>query len=130
MCTIITTRQKEYPKTATKDIEVYKCGYNKNDNLFHSPCKVFEYVKDKLYETEFTYDNEESWYDNIEGNYANSISNPVFVAEGFHAFVKVKQCRKISDTYWAKFIIPKGAKYYQNPTGCIVSNKIIFKKFI
>lgn len=134
MCTVISNRVKGHPKTASKDIVVYKLGHSLEEGeMFKSPYCRFCYKKDELYTTEFTFATS-GQFDDIEGEYRQSLNNPQFVAKGFHALIELDVERLTDDSLniytRALFIIPKGAKYYVNPAKCIVSNQIIFKEFL
>jgi len=137
MCTVITELAIEQPQIAKRNFAVYKMGYKTGDG-FEAIYTCFEYKKDKIYETNFTYSTSslESVADSIEMAYRQSIYHPAFVLEGFHAFstfirasYSLKRCTT-KNIVLGKFIIPKGAKFYKNPAHCIVSNQIIFRKTI
>lgn len=109
MCFIIHEKHKE-PKIATKDIVCYKSGSKIAKGNFES-----------------------FWQDHVyrQGSPKRTVKLVVShrneIQRGYHSFVK-KPVTKLSI---AKFIIPKGAKYYYNPTeNEYVSNKIIFKGWI
>lgn len=133
MCTIIKKTQFNRPKIAKKDITVYKCGnISYNGHNFISNCEGFLYIPEVLNEEQFTYDDDNSVSDEIEMDYLRTGIPVKYVIEGFHSFKSVQRMRdggNDSETD-AKFIIPKGAKYYENECGNLVSNQIIFKKFI
>ena len=138
MCTIIKLSQKNRPRIATKDIQVYKVGswINRNDQ-FTSKYYGHDYVSDQLYTAEFSYSNNDSCSDSTEADYYVKLREKgvkqVFVGQGFHAYVSID---RISREYGFKpinlglFVIPKGAEYYLNGAGNIVSNQIIFKEYI
>lgn len=136
MCTIIPKHQIRRPKTATKDIVVYKgCdhmkGYN-DESIVRSHYEFFAYIKDRLNTTTLTYYNgSHSASDSTERRYRDSLSYPVAVIHGYHSLLKPDEERLCSNaTLLCEFIIPKGSKYHINPCGNIVSNQIIFKRIL
>jgi hypothetical protein len=137
MCTVITSEQKGNPKIAKKNIKVYKTGKLK-DGEFLANFRIFNYVHDITYTTEFTYSNGlqyELVCDLIESEYRSSMEKPQFVKQGYHAYSTLTRAmdsaqRGNDDLVVGLFVIPKGAQYYLNPAECIVSNQIIFNKFI
>ena len=137
MCTIIEERQKGHPKIAKKDIVVYKVCSKIDDNKVRASYYERIYRKNALYNSTFSYTNQETYSDNTEGFTMHELGKPLsFVAEGFHAFTSLDKKRLVLQIWEddkdvvCKFIIPKGAKYYQNIAGNIVSNQIIFKEIL
>lgn len=138
MCTIIKKSQRSHPKTAKEDFIVYKNGYYYKPE-FSSVFVGFKYISGQVYKTNFTYANEYlAAYDYIEGTYREELFekgvSPVAVQDGFHSLKTCDTFRlKVNyseNKYRAEFIIPKGAKYYENPMGNIVSDTIVFNKII
>jgi len=136
MCTIISANRDgtaPEPKIAEKKIFVYKAGrYDRKDKIFFPFLKFFAYTKDEVNKTKFTFDNNNgNWFDDKEYNYLLRVQKPIYVARGFHALKKPEVDRlsviRSVDSI-GRFIIPEGAKYYDNPAGCIVSDTIIFDK--
>ena len=135
MCTIIPKTSVNRPKTAKKDIVVYKgCdriwGDDKYDKV-SAHYQSFTYIKDKLNTTKLHYSlSENCASDAIEGDYKDSLDNYVAITRGFHAFCKLDPIRLRWCGVTCEFVIPKGSKYHVNPVGNIVSNQIIFKKIL
>lgn len=139
MCTIISKKQKGHPKTAETDIEVFKICNKFNEDIATSLFQDYPYRKDKKHETDFTYADPryEGGLDAKEAKYYSSLEGEAeCVKNGFHALNTLDKDRisKLGcleyESWICSFIIPKGSKYYKNPTGCIVSNQIIFNNFI
>lgn len=135
MCTVITINQKPRPRTAKVDIVVYKKGnrYHYDSSEFRSEYLNFLYKPDELRKTEFEFTNETCVNDSVEDNYRDTIPERkrVYISKGFHSYATYERAKKgFNSCAFAEFIIPKGAKYYLNGCGNIVSNQIIFKKFI
>lgn len=121
--------------TATEDMVVYKLFEDK----FYSPFRGFKYEKGKLYRTVFRLGNE-NCFDAIDAEYFNNtygINWRIFIGsefksigQGYHAALKRKRLYS-GEKYLPKnrtirkCIIPKGSKYYLDPTGLIVSNQIL-----
>lgn len=125
MCTVIFRGKK--PVLAESDFFVYK---SLTEDL-KGPYTDFQYKRNEKYVTEFTYLNNKDFItpsDGIEAEYYKGLINPIGVLEGFHSY------RSIKNRYnWGVFvecIIPKGALYYENPCGNIVSNMIIMRRVI
>lgn len=133
MCTIIPKHQIRRPKTAKKDIVVYKgcdqiMGYSGGTTV-RSHYEFFRYEKDVLNTTTLTYYAEfYSASDSVEGAYRDSLFHPAVVIQGFHSLLTPDRRRLCG---WAvllcEFVIPKGSKYHVNPCGNVVSDQIIFK---
>lgn len=138
MCTLITTSQKPKPRVAKKDIVVYKTGYKSFDPLekvdyFKSAYRYYMYHADELHETSFSYDDEYLTSDCYESELKERIpeNRRCFVSRGFHSFASIDRANKSTlRMNLAEFVIPKGALYYINEAENVVSNKIIFKRFI
>ncbi len=135
MCTIIPKRVQNRPKTAKKDITVYKSGRSgiSIDNML-AQYQAFNYERDKVNYTEFTFDPIQIiCSDEVEHKYYLGLENKgvkiVAVGQGFHSF-KESYRLKLHKGCPALFIIPKGSLYYENECGNLVSNRIIFKKFL
>lgn len=116
------------PIIAKEDTTVYK--YLKEKEIlfsilnYYSPfVGNFRYKKDKLYDLE-------------ELHYKKRGSNGkyVYIREvGFHSYMKkpdVPYYILPSNAVLTECIIPKGATYYVNEEGEVVSNQIIFKRII
>lgn len=139
MCTLIRKAQKHHPRTAKADIVVYKTGelnYSDEDydpDEFKSRFRGFVYKKDVVYEGGFTYDIETLVSDDVENVYRHTLKpeDRVYVSEGFHSFItRERALEPHSDLLVAEFIIPQGAKYYRNDCGNVVSNKIMFRRYL
>jgi hypothetical protein len=136
MCTIIPRYLKNRPKTAKKDIVVYKGGYiyDLSKKSFITPYMDFIYEKDILYKEELTYDSHDlAGYDDVEGAYRICLPHPLAVVKGFHSLSTLDKKRLNGyryDRIFGEFVIPKGSKYFINPCGNVVSNQIVFKKFL
>ena len=123
MCLIT---DKLEPRTAEEDFTVYKFLWNRQSIYYPG----FFYEKDKLYETEIKESDEWSCFTSADRHWLNSkypywsegTSNELMCfGPGFHSMRK--RINGANSTY--KATIPKGATYYENPLGFIVSNKII-----
>lgn len=125
MCTL--TRENPKLQIATEDIEVYKViriEHKKflffyNRTYYKSIICNFTYKKNKIYETKLDPFRE----------YVDSSAKPIFKSgQGFYSY------KNKIDVLWApslaKFIIPKGSKYYLvkdiNGNWIYTSNKIRF----
>lgn len=97
----------------------------------------FGYEKNKLYETEFSFDNDgPSCFDMIDASYLDKHykgwEKPsifpklclIGVECDFHAALTEERLNHIGGVT-NKCLIPSGSEVYYNPTGLIVSNKII-----
>jgi hypothetical protein len=135
MCTVIKLSQKGRPKIAKCDIEVYKACNVVGGNII-SASERFRYEKGVKYETKFSYEEDGCYGDHIECEYYTHCGvETLFVAEGFHSYsslIRAKKCWSYYDAdrpedtnFFFKFIIPKGAKYYENNAECLVSNAIM-----
>ena len=133
MCTVITHRQLGHPRTAKKDILVFKLMRSVYCDKSTSSYRRFQYIINQLNTTEFTYDVEHCVNDLHEYQYRETLSNPHYVSGGFHSYASIKRMKKsgmINFLCAAEFIIPKEAKYYINGADNIVSNQIIFKGYL
>ena len=141
MC-LITSKRKV--KIAKRDIPVWKLLKPDLSTVY----QPFKYERGKDYETEIKFlDNDDEWQP-FDGNVRKSLNERfpdwefsgdsvreemLCITEGFHAFVQKKKAINKLDfgtmarycgAIEVKFIIPKGAEYYKDFTGQIVSNKI------
>ena len=143
MCLITDNKEKQI---AVEDIVVYKLL--KRDLI--SQIKYFQYKLGVLYETKIKKEDkyEEMYWipycklttDYLHehyGNRANWILNPnlICLSEGFHSaknieILKTIQKESIGELYKYKCIIPKGAEFYTDAVGFLVSNKIFIKSQI
>ena len=137
MCTIITREQSKKPDVATENITVYKFGRKTRVGNFVSPYLDYMYQQDIIKSTKMTYSDYDGngASDTVESlwAYANiPIENKIWVMEGFHAFTTLNRILDHYPAYKtiAEFIIPQGALYHRNGADNIVSNQIVFKKFI
>jgi len=138
MCLI--TNQKK-PHTATCDMVVYKLLRKNASSLYHS---TMTYELGKLYKTKimlgtskYCFDDEDT--DEVTKAYGCNWSYDYSIfsfGEGFHSAIYPDRFTSTvghSFSGWQgkaifECIIPKGSKYYKNPSGLIVSNKIIVIK--
>lgn len=132
MCTVIVKTQK--PRVAKADIVVYKRAYPQGNDSCVSLYAGYPYQRNELQTTEMTLSDDEGASDSFEQNYAYKLGKrAMYVKEGFHAYTSEARLGELylfSSTRDCEFIIPKGASYYQNKAGNIVSNQIIFKGYI
>jgi hypothetical protein len=131
MCTVITKNRQGKPSIAKEDIIVYK-ACNQNGSRVVSAARYFEYIKDLLYQDDFTYNTDNSISDDEEATYEVSIplKKRCYVVKGFHAYLDEERTISWPNTVSCEFIIPKGALYYKNGSRNIVSNQIIFKRIL
>jgi hypothetical protein len=141
MCTIIPEHLKDEPCIAEKDIVVYKSCLKSLKDPRHaiSVYRGFRYVKDVANEVEMVffkdeeYPNDLTCFDDTEFEYLQELTHPIAITSGFHSLIKCNAKRLLEfykNRYICEFLIPKGAKYFINPCGNVVSNQIIFKKFL
>ena len=139
MCTLITTSQKPKPRVAKADIVVYKTGhkvYEDNDDPipFRSAYRNYVYRPGEEHSANFTYDEEQLTSDNYESEYKETVplNKRCYVTKGFHSFASISRANRRYDysAHLAEFIIPKGALYYINKCENVVSNRIIFKRWL
>jgi len=124
MCLIT---DKLEPRIAEEDFTVYKFLQNRESVYYPG----FFYEKDMLYETEIKESDEWAcfshedryWLDReyLGWDYGKHTDKLKCFGPGFHSMRKSIFGR--DGTY--KATIPKGATYYENPSGYLVSNKII-----
>lgn len=131
MCLV--TNQKK-AKITIEDINVFKILF---PNTRESYCTSFEYIKDVLYSASFgirkinDLNTAEFWDDQANQYYRKKKYKTIFViSEGLHSFLTEKRAdRKNGYSYFGEKVfpatIPKGAEYYVDGTGLIVSNKLI-----
>ena len=135
MCYKAFTKKAKTAQIAEKDIKVYKICVN-TDHIVVSYFRKYIYVP-----LEITHEISITFVEEFGLNY---------VADGYHSYKSCKWYPHVSkynelaavieDTYRtyhykspvviAEFIIPKGAIYYENTNGEIVSNKIMFTGII
>lgn len=134
MCTVILIEEKGKPKIAKRDIAVYKRCIRSEEGDILSYFERFKYIPNRLYKVRLSFTESRNAFDDIEQEYAESLSRDaiVYVGHGFHAVLKPSRLRASIlddvDGIVRKFIVPKGAKYYTNAVGNIVSNKIILRE--
>lgn len=139
MCTVILKTDK--PKIAKRSIKVYKFGEmdENNERDFIGAMRKHKYIPDVLNETKMEYVDDALVSDTYELDYSQNISmnDKCYVSKGFHSFATIKRLMQSDFMLYnreqykiAKFIIPKGALYHKNGALNVVSNQIIFKKFI
>ena len=144
MCTVIHKQNWGHPLTADIDLTVYKNGAfnykeeeedeNKPTSNFRSRYRGKVYTPDVVYIVEMKLTEDTSVSDTEEDNYRQTIPSGqrLYIGQGFHSYDTIDRARA-RGVHWktiAEFIIPKGSLYYLNGSGNIVSNQIIFKKFI
>jgi len=138
MCTAIL--KKEYakgPKIAKADMVVYKVTDVNFENIFGSKFRDYTYRPNELHTATFSIGEEVS-SDDVEYNYIMSFKQRHnafnFISTGLHAYISIARIKmnwyNIRRLGIGRFIIPKGAQYYKNACGNIVSNQIIFKEFV
>lgn len=128
MC-LVTTQKK--PKIAKKAITVYKFLYNGS-----SPYQCFPYELGKLYSVGMKESDDEITYDKIATEaleqYREGGKKIRYIGQGFHSILAKKRVKRCDESGNQLYIctIPKGAEYYTDNTGLIVSNKIKIRKEI
>lgn len=136
MCLI--TNQKE-PFVADRDIVCYKALSESAGSIYRD----FVYILGDTYETEilpagmgyshYAFDEEDSkalkLYRYVNEDRLRKMSELGYVSfgQGFHSAKKKTRIKLDYDEFLYKCIIPKGSQYYVNPSGLMVSNKIIVK---
>lgn len=141
MCLVITKDQVNNPQIAENDLEVFKICTKWSEDIAISIFEDFPYRKGELYKTELTYVDPEyhGGFDSVEMRYLSKLErdgNAMMVLHGFHALNSLDKNRlgKLNclekDDWVCSFTIPAGSEYLENPTGCIVSNQIIFNDYI
>ncbi len=134
MCLI--TNQKTY-RIASEDIVTYKALY-KNKNVISSIYKTeFVYELGKEMQTVMKKVLDRTPADHFVGDWISVNFDSVYngkmisIGPGFHSATIKKRalyhtCGRNSHVF--KCLIPKGARYYEDGTGLIVSNRIVIVK--
>lgn len=138
MCTVITKQQWGFPLIAKEDIIVYKQGVMSiaEPTVFRCRFQNFKYLPDVVYTADIHPAGIKTRCvsDSIEDDYRNEINakDRFYIEKGFHSFATFERAEPIFNfgIHIGKFIIPKGSEYYKNGCENVVSNYIIFKKFI
>lgn len=129
MCTVVPRHCK--PRIAKEDIETYKLCREVPGGV-SSALQTYFYKADVIEKAEISFVNYAEYFNDKEGDYLETLSNPRFIQDGFHSSIK----RENLDNFYlgscrlCRFIIPKGSKYYKSGIGMVVSNQIIFKEII
>ena len=112
------------PKTARKDIEVFKYFREIEDNKLMSPFYHMVYELNKLYCTEMVVTEGSQSFDDKATKDRRFYPKEFLteISEGFHSALTAERLEE-SLIYRCK--IPKGALYFIGLTGLVVSNKII-----
>jgi len=137
MCLI--TSQEE-PIILKTQITVYKHIQRKSEqHIASSLIYEFDYHQNVLYKCEIEETDSRAIYDETVAE-KYKISPGIIMlkgiykhfGKGFHSALKINRIEKYvnSQTELGIFIIPKGSKVYYDETGLIVSNRIIFKKYL
>lgn len=143
------------PKITRKDITVYKVLTPDNNDYSIAHPKYytngFQYKLQELYKTEIKEDTAYSSYDERAGNWRRELMQKKKsyknIGQGFHSANTVKRVieEKISDELQYGYsieeiikdllpfgvyecTIPKGAEYYKDETGLLVSSQIIVQR--
>jgi len=130
MC-LLTTWEK--PKIAKYDFEVYKKLHEYNSTKATSIYQDFIYNLNELYKTEIKETIYRSNADEIDcqweidNNHSATPEKIYWYGEGFHA-ATTKDRLKTHDGNLYLCRIPKGSKYFLDPTGLIISDQIIIEK--
>lgn len=137
MC-LITSQKK--PKTARKNMVVYKALERKGPKTAVSPYQNYKYIIGKLYTTEIMSSDEWTTHDSIDAlyldknydgwRYKTTMKNLLMcIGKGFHATLTIERLNDDDDddTTIYECVIPKGSKYHLDGTNQIVSNQIIIK---
>ncbi len=133
MCLITSLKEK---KTAAEDIACYKLLNKGFKDKIRSPFECFVYEMGKLYETDIkrsyawnAFDSEDAaWLDRVFPGWRESggaRKDLLCFGQGFHSVKVSGRLRNYDTDSIYNSTIPKGAEYYENETGLIVSNKII-----
>jgi len=125
MCLV--TRQIK-PKTMKKDLIVWKSvKLDWSDrNKAYSRYYEFEWTRGVIYEKDLV-KTRSTWKEAEKYDYVVWVAYPdqtgkfTSVSEGFHA---CKQERR--GGAWDRFLIPKGALYFEDESGLIVANKMMY----
>jgi len=127
MCLFATTKR---PYTAKRDLTCYKAIKPSGRAFLHN----FIYKKGVPNVTEMKKTNDKESPDCIFSKYGGKTFNTI--GDGFHSAKNPERFLNPIANYFgrglviARFIIPKGSKYYLDNTGLVVSNQIIFKEVI
>lgn len=110
------------PKIAKRAILVYKLLHKDRKSIYVGQ---FEYELNKTYTTEMKISKDTEHFDDAAYEWIQKVgrSNVMSISEGFHAFTSIERAERIGHCVFSA-IIPKGAKYYKDGTGLIVSSKI------
>lgn len=149
MC-LITTQQEAF--ISAEDMTVYKSMYHYLGRI-RAIHREFYYDIGKLYETEIK-EVEKSYhrlaadevdektlsrleeYSGWELGYRGGkpIQNIRYIGQGFHSALRESRARELGSDSYANFIyrctIPEGSEYFLNPSGLVVSNKLIINELI
>lgn len=109
------------PKIAHRNIRVFKALDSlDDDDTLHSPYWSQQYKPGKTYETKmsFSYFHCHTWNLSVERGLHSFVSRKAFD----ESYVKFAMGVKLYEMY-----IPKGAKYFINKKGEIVSSALVFK---
>lgn len=140
MCLIT---EQQIPCRTTEDKTVYKIITKETNNI----CRPvfmnthFEYHIGRLEKTTLTLSDDisERHFDYVVGTEykleKRRITDYTIVTQGFHAMTTLDRAKNALDDeepsqFIAEFLIPKGSQIYTDKTNLIVSNQIIFKKYI
>lgn len=132
MCTVIELGQ--VPKKTKKDITVYKYCHYIDETSVKSSLIHHIYKKGVIYNSKFSYENEEGCSDIEELHYKTKLEaskHIIYVVTGFHAYASLERASRSSwdhSLQLFEFIIPEGTLYYKNGSGCIVAEKIYLKE--
>lgn len=149
MCWKATRRSEATRRIAENDIRVYKVILRMRGGIYYSYYETKKYEVGKTYETSLAYPNE-AW--TIECGFHSYKADAVFFEKSTYRCFNVNTRVLVGDavvektvqryrlrasaiildrillgvTSICEFIVPKGASYYENKYGEIVSNKITF----
>lgn len=148
MC-LITTQQEAF--ISAEDMTVYKALHHRMKKV----CAIhreFYYDIGKLYETEIK-EVEKSYQrlaaDEVDEKTLNRLDEYIgwgrgyvnrtpihirYIGQGFHSALRESRARQLGSDSYSNFIyrctIPKGSEYFLNPSGLVVSNKLIINELI
>lgn len=133
------------PRVLDKDMVVYKkLRKTASKNIFISDVFCFQYVLNKLYETDMVVsDGTQQCFDAVATKVYGTAkermldsNNLISVSNGFHSAKNIKRylvegsfCRASSEVI-VKCIIPKGSLIYEDATDLVASNKIIIRRVL
>ena len=131
MC-FITKKKKR--SIATEDIHVWKLLCINNYAQF----KRFKYEEGVTYKTRMLNIPKNATilgYDTVVcdflnknyPNWTNKIPELIYIGQGFHSIKSLRRVSKLRRYKRVEFIIPKGAKYYEDENELMVSNQIRMK---